>query len=362
MPTVIEDFGNALQQDAHARFQAWRRKNASGYVLQIKSRREAMLHRTQCSHFGGTEWDASPEGDLGKKPKKCCATEAPLIKWCEENNTRIKYCSDCFKEQSARGYDPVNKFVGTDDEIVWKIFSPPSGGANLSTDEYVRALTELKLTDHQLDMLRIHFASPGHVITARQLGLAMGYENWKPINIHYGRLGRLIGEKLGLPSDEKLSVICTFSKDSSGDECELTLRDEMVTALEKLGVVAGDFAPLQEEMPITKELAEGAAYQVQVNAYERNPIARAKAIAHHGLCCGICGFRFGDVYGQHAEKYIQVHHLIPLSSIKSEYVVDPINDLLPVCANCHAVIHLKSPPYTPDEMKEMLVERKTRRS
>lgn len=64
------------------------------------------------------------------------------------------------------------------------------------------------------------------------------------------------------------------------------------------------------------------------------------------------------MYGRRAEKYIQVHHLVPLASIGQEYRIDPIKDLLPVCANCHAVIHLTNPPFAPDEVRTMFSERK----
>jgi 5-methylcytosine-specific restriction protein A len=114
---------------------------------------------------------------------------------------------------------------------------------------------------------------------------------------------------------------------------------------------------MQEEIPAVEPLAEGAAYTVQVNAYERNDKARTAAIQHHGVSCGVCGFKFADVYGPAAENYIQVHHLKPLASIKQEYRIDPTKDLLPVCANCHAVIHLRNPPFTPAEVKAMLAEK-----
>ena len=50
--------------------------------------------------------------------------------------------------------------------------------------------------------------------------------------------------------------------------------------------------------------------------------------------------RFGDRYGETMKDLIHVHHLVPLSAIGVTYQIDPINDLLPVCPNCHAVIHL----------------------
>lgn len=115
-----------------------------------------------------------------------------------------------------------------------------------------------------------------------------------------------------------------------------------------------DDCPIQEELPADTPLFEGARLVVQVSAFERNPIARRKCISHYGTSCSVCGFNFGATYGSSAENYIHVHHLKPLASIGAEYVIDPINDLRPVCANCHAVIHLRQPPYSIEEVKAML--------
>lgn len=118
-------------------------------------------------------------------------------------------------------------------------------------------------------------------------------------------------------------------------------------------VVKGDWQ-FQEELPADATLFEGARVVVQVSAFERNPIARQKCIAHYGTSCSVCGFNFGATYGSSAESYIHAHHLKPLASIGEEYVIDPIKDLRPVCANCHAVIHLRQPPYSIEEVKAML--------
>lgn len=111
---------------------------------------------------------------------------------------------------------------------------------------------------------------------------------------------------------------------------------------------------LQEEVAGDNLLVEGARLTVQVNAFERNLQARAQCLAHYGMRCAVCDFSFEAVYGRVANSYIHVHHLKPLASIGKEYVVDPLVDLRPVCANCHAVIHLRMPPYEIDEVKAML--------
>jgi 5-methylcytosine-specific restriction protein A len=40
--------------------------------------------------------------------------------------------------------------------------------------------------------------------------------------------------------------------------------------------------------------------------------------------------------------------------VRHEYEVDPINDLIPVCPNCHAMIHRRRPAYSIEEVKKML--------
>lgn len=111
------------------------------------------------------------------------------------------------------------------------------------------------------------------------------------------------------------------------------------------------------------DLVEGAILNISTNMYERNKEARKKCIEYHGVKCKICGFDFGEVYGDDLKGKIQVHHKKPLSEIKEEYVVDPINDLIPVCPNCHMVIHSKKEGvYTADEVIALLNQYKIDKS
>lgn len=94
-----------------------------------------------------------------------------------------------------------------------------------------------------------------------------------------------------------------------------------------------------DEVP--EDLEEGKKKAVTVNVYERNPIARKKCIEHYGIECQVCEIDFQQVYGAVGENFIHVHHIIPLHEIKQDYIVDPIKDLIPVCPNCHAMLHRK---------------------
>lgn len=107
---------------------------------------------------------------------------------------------------------------------------------------------------------------------------------------------------------------------------------------------------------MSDRMIEGAVCQVVINAYERNPIARAQCIAHYGSSCVVCGFNFGAVYGPFAEGFIHVHHIKPLSDIREEYEVNPITDMRPVCPNCHAVIHIDGACRSIEEVKQFMVD------
>lgn len=99
---------------------------------------------------------------------------------------------------------------------------------------------------------------------------------------------------------------------------------------------------------------EGATKKVSVNVYERNAEARNKCLAEHGYACKVCMFNFADKYGELGKNFIHVHHLVPLSEIKAEYSLDPIKDLIPVCPNCHAMLHKTQPPVSIEKLKELI--------
>jgi len=96
---------------------------------------------------------------------------------------------------------------------------------------------------------------------------------------------------------------------------------------------------------------EGASSIVMVNKYERNPKNRRLCIEHYGFSCFGCGFNFAKFYGKIAENFIVVHHVVPVSKLGPDYVIDPITDLIPLCANCHSVVHRVDPPLSIEKLR-----------
>lgn len=86
------------------------------------------------------------------------------------------------------------------------------------------------------------------------------------------------------------------------------------------------------------DLLEGGVQQITMNRYERNPAARKRCIEKYGTTCKVCGLSFKDMYGEIGNGFIHVHHITPLSQTKVVHSIDE-TDLIPVCPNCHAMLH-----------------------
>jgi hypothetical protein len=151
--------------------------------------------------------------------------------------------------------------------------------------------------------------------------------------------GILTGKELG-PYDFKGGI---------GSKCFRTLENNGFAIVTK-----GDTNPFPEE--VSEGFFEGATREVKVNKYERDLGARNECIKYYGPSCQVCGLNFKDKYGAIGEGFIHVHHIVPLSKIGKEYRVNPISHLRPVCPNCHAMLHKRTPPLSVEELKLLLNE------
>lgn len=117
-----------------------------------------------------------------------------------------------------------------------------------------------------------------------------------------------------------------------------------------------DIVPVEEEPVPDHEAgyAEGSVQRTEINRYERNPLNRKLCLAAKGYDCAICGMNFEKQYGEIGYHFIHVHHIVPVSRVGAGYVIDPLRDLIPVCPNCHAMLHKNNPPLLPDELKRMI--------
>ena len=228
--------------------------------------------------------------------------------------------------------------------------------------EYVRVLTALddRVSEEHRRIFRAHYHAPNRTATATQLADLADVEGGViAVNSRYGKLGHKLCDELGikpeLRPDDTFRWWSVWSRGwNTPGGFVWQMLPKVAAALEQLGWVVPTGFVSPDEISSADPLLEGAVCRITVNAYERSHEARQICIAAHGTSCFICGFSFGEVYGPEAEGYIHVHHLRPISEIGAEYVIDPVNDLRPVCPNCHAVLHLGGGCRTIDELRVLL--------
>jgi predicted HNH restriction endonuclease len=95
---------------------------------------------------------------------------------------------------------------------------------------------------------------------------------------------------------------------------------------------------------IVEEYEEGSLLDCHGSKYERSRKARKECLEYYGYTCRICGFDFEKQYGKIGREFIEVHHRTEVSSYGgTNHKVHPIEDLIPVCSNCHSMLHRTRP-------------------
>jgi predicted HNH restriction endonuclease len=88
---------------------------------------------------------------------------------------------------------------------------------------------------------------------------------------------------------------------------------------------------------------EGEKQYVLHTSIERDNSLREEKIRaflklHEELFCELCKFSFAKTYKFLKKDIIEVHHIVPLSTLSKSTKVT-LNDLMLLCANCHTAIH-----------------------
>ena len=106
------------------------------------------------------------------------------------------------------------------------------------------------------------------------------------------------------------------------------------------------------EWKISDEIGkeEGGSYNQIVQKYERSRFNRALCLKYFGFSCRGCGDKLTEKYGPIGTGVIHVHHIVPISQMGSSYNLNPIKDLIPLCPNCHNIVHQTNPPISISEL------------
>ena len=99
---------------------------------------------------------------------------------------------------------------------------------------------------------------------------------------------------------------------------------------------------------------EGKAIRAETTRYERSRFNRSLAIRIHGLKCFGCQFDFEEFYGPEGSGIVEIHHLVPVHLMAERRVVDPRTELVPLCSNCHTMVHRTDPPFSIEQLRSFV--------
>lgn len=105
-----------------------------------------------------------------------------------------------------------------------------------------------------------------------------------------------------------------------------------------------------------KPVTEGELVDSHILVHKRDSRLRDECINSKGRICFVCNCDLEKIYGKDFGNLIEVHHKNPIASGKRETTLD---DLVPVCPNCHRALHSKpNGGYTLEELKELMAANK----
>lgn len=115
----------------------------------------------------------------------------------------------------------------------------------------------------------------------------------------------------------------------------------------RFGAAVAALLPLEErEAEQFEPDVEGDPLMVTHLRYERSRRNRAAAIAIHGYDCRGCDANMERIYGPLGVGFIHVHHEVSLAEQGGARAVDPYTGLVPLCPNCHSIVHRRRPPHS----------------
>ena len=101
-----------------------------------------------------------------------------------------------------------------------------------------------------------------------------------------------------------------------------------------------------------KEFAEGFKTEIITeNSFRSQALIKLAKKMLQNPTCIICNFNFEETYGTHGKGFIEMHHIKPISDGKR---ISKIEDLRPVCSNCHRMLHKGNIILDENHIKEMI--------
>lgn len=214
--------------------------------------------------------------------------------------------------------------------------------------------------EQQIADILVEAAKCGRTVTFKEIMQRVGVGRRK-LGEYLSHIGKKC-QDLGLPIVTVLVVYTGSGKVGIGyDEFDATFPYDTTKAKEEQNKVWG--TPSWEGLSNTVQEydgiwtndvvgEEGETVYAKRKTIVRDGRLRERCLREKGYVCAVCGFDATKKYGKAFAGLIEVHHLSPMAEGVRKTTLD---DLLPVCPNCHRALHSKAgEPYTVEELKKIL--------
>ena len=179
---------------------------------------------------------------------------------------------------------------------------------------------------------------------------------WKDLDLFYQNYGNNVSIRLNLKKTFEVGIITKSVLQSYGMSAPFNVVRTIDNSIAEQIINGVDLDDDSDGVSYSNEsdYYEGAMETVKMNRYERDRKAREECVRLKGCKCAVCGCDFEEYYGNVGKGFIHIHHVVPISSIGKEYKLDVRKDLVPVCPNCHYMLHHKKDGvYTVEELRQI---------
>lgn len=136
----------------------------------------------------------------------------------------------------------------------------------------------------------------------------------------------------------------------------LSIYVKTTEGLDSTGSMTNPDLPVEAQSGI-----ESKRYRWHLRAEGRNGSVAQRAKQLGDYTCQVCQREFLKELGKMGKSCVDAHHLTPFSELDSHpRKLDPRKDFAIVCANCHRLLHSRTPPLSPTRLRQILKARRPR--
>ena len=92
---MISEFHDDRSGDQHEDYERWKAANPNGFVLNVMSSNQGMLHRSHCRHLAGQHQTPANHMSRTSRLKLCSTSRLTLTSEAENRLMKVESCESC---------------------------------------------------------------------------------------------------------------------------------------------------------------------------------------------------------------------------------------------------------------------------